>query len=193
MSVEGILSEDYIRERLRKTWQVGNQQSRDGAKKAAVLVPFFRMDGEWKLLLTHRTQLVETHKDQVSFPGGAVEAGDGSPEQTALRETSEEIGIGEGQVTVLGRLCELPTVGYKVTPVVGIVQWPAALTISKAEVSRVFSVPYDWLADQQNWEDKPYRLPNGGYGPVTFYHEYDGEKIWGITARIIRDLVQTLS
>jgi len=193
MSNENILTEDYIRERLNTSWHASVQFPQNGAKKAAVLVPLFRSNNEWNLLLTHRTQLVETHKDQVSFPGGAEEPMDGSPEETALRETFEEIGIDKDRVKLLGRMGELPTPGYKVTPIVGILQWPMELTISKAEVSRAFSVPYNWLADQRNWDEKPYPQPNGGFAPVIFYHDYDGERIWGVTARIIRDLVQTLS
>jgi 8-oxo-dGTP pyrophosphatase MutT (NUDIX family) len=193
LSNEKNFDEDYIRERLKRPWHVSNQHPQNGAKKAAVLVPLFRSNDEWNLLLTHRTQFVETHKDQVSFPGGAEEPNDVDPEETALRETLEEIGVGKEKVDILGRMGELLTPGYRVTPIVGVIQWPVALTISSAEVSRAFSVPYDWLADQQNWDEKPYPQPNGGHSPVIFYHEYDGERIWGITARIIRDLVQILS
>ncbi|HTX79306.1 MAG TPA: CoA pyrophosphatase, partial [Longilinea sp.] len=193
MGLENGMSADYIRERLRKRWHAGTQQPLNGKKRAAVLVPLFCSNDEWNLLLTHRTQSVETHKGQVAFPGGAEEIEDGVPEQTALRETCEEIGVGKDRVEILGRMGEFPTPGFLVTPVVGVIQWPVPLTISSAEVSRVFSVPYGWLADQRNWEERPYPQPDGGFAQVIFYHDYEGEKVWGVTARIIHDLVRTLT
>ena len=65
----------------------------DSLRCAAVLVPLLRVDGEWHLLYTRRTDRVESHKGQVSFPGGACDEGETTPEQTALREADEEIGL----------------------------------------------------------------------------------------------------
>ena len=94
-------------------------------KCAAVLVPLVWQDDEWHLLYTRRTDKVESHKGQVSFPGGACDEGETTPEQTALREAEEEIGISPKDVKVLGRLANLITITYfRVTPVVGVVKWP---------------------------------------------------------------------
>ena len=76
-------------------------------KCAAVLIPLVWYDDEWHLLFTRRTDTVESHKGQVSFPGGACDEGETTPEQTALREADEEIGIHPGNVRVLGRLSNL--------------------------------------------------------------------------------------
>src|SRR5574339_985495 len=93
-------------------------------KCAAVLVPLVWQDEEWHLLYTRRTDTVESHKGQVSFPGGACDDGETTPEQTALREAEEEIGINPAHVNVLGRLANLITISYfRVTPVVGAVKW----------------------------------------------------------------------
>src|SRR5436190_3681888 len=94
-------------------------------KCAAVLVPLVWQDEEWHLLFTRRTDRVESHKGQVSFPGGACDEGETTPEQTALREADEEIGLQSNNIKVLGRLTNLITISYfRVTPVVGVVKWP---------------------------------------------------------------------
>ncbi|MDD5168046.1 MAG: CoA pyrophosphatase, partial [Syntrophales bacterium] len=122
-------------------------------RPAAVLIPLIRMPIEsggpgWHILYTRRTDLVEHHKGQVSFPGGRRDPGDSSPEATALREACEEIGLNPADVHILGRMDDFLTVSnYRVTPVVGTMPWPYPLTLSPNEVSRVFTVPVDWLAD----------------------------------------------
>src|SRR5574339_855900 len=95
-------------------------------KCAAVLVPLVWHDEEWHLLYTRRTDTVESHKGQVSFPGGACDEGEATPEQTALREAEEEIGLDPVNVRVLGRLTNLITIShFRVTPVVGVIlKWP---------------------------------------------------------------------
>jgi 8-oxo-dGTP pyrophosphatase MutT (NUDIX family) len=94
-------------------------------RRAAVLVPFLWLHEQWHLLFTRRTDTVQSHKGQVSFPGGAADAEDSSPEHTAVRETHEEIGLQPQDITILGRLQDLPTVtNYLVTPVVAHIPWP---------------------------------------------------------------------
>src|SRR5688572_13000108 len=79
-------------------------------KCAAVLVPLVWHDDQWHLLFTRRTDIVESHKGQVSFPGGACDEGETTPEQTALREADEEIGLQANDIKVLGRLANLITI-----------------------------------------------------------------------------------
>jgi len=112
------------------------------ARPAAVLIPLYREDGEWRVLFTERTHTVEDHKGQVAFPGGRVDDGDASRVDTALRETEEEIGLKRADVAVLGQLDELLTVTqYRVTPVVGVFPWPYPFVLSAHELSEVFGVP----------------------------------------------------
>ncbi|MDX1379260.1 MAG: CoA pyrophosphatase, partial [Anaerolineales bacterium] len=123
-------------------------------KCAAVLVPLVWEDEEWHLLYTRRTDTVESHKGQVSFPGGACDDGETTPEQTALREADEEIGLKTNDITILGRLPDMITVSYfQVTPVVGVVKWPTVFQVGEAEVARVFTIPLGWLANPSNrWQ-----------------------------------------
>ena len=170
----------------------GYAQSGTPAHKcAAVLVPLLLQDDEWRLLYTRRTDLVESHKGQVSFPGGACDDGETTPEETALREAKEEIGIRPGDVRLLGRLNPMDTISfYRVTPVVGVIPWPTVFRPAQAEVARVFTMPLMWLADRSNrWE---FNLPGRNHS-VIVYHPFDGEILWGATARMTVDFLEILT
>ena len=194
------LTETYIAQRLQAAGQALGTAS-DGyseieltdatrLKCAAVLVPLVWESDHWSLLFTRRTDHVESHKGQVSFPGGGCDEGESTPEETALREAQEEVGIDPATVRVLGRLSNLITItSFRVTPVVGVIAWPAVLRIGLREVERVFTIPLDWLADRRNrWE---FGLP-GRNRTLVAYHPYDGELLWGATARITVDFLGTL-
>ena len=160
------------------------------ARPAAVLIPMFHDAGQWHLLLTERTQQVEDHKGQVAFPGGRVDAEDADRVATALREAEEEVGLKRQDVRVLGRIDELLTVSqYRITPVVGVFPWPYDFTLSKAELSEVFSVPLRWLADPANVEVRQRHPLIPGRPINVYYFEYAGHTIWGVTARIILNLL----
>lgn len=198
-SMSITLSEDIISQRLRAAIQ--GDPSSDGfseielteetsLKAAAVLIPLVWHDEEWHLLYTRRTDTVESHKGQVSFPGGASDEGETSPEQTALREAEEEIGLDPGNVRVLGRLSNLITITYfRVTPVVGVVKWPAVFRVGEHEVARIFTIPLGWLANPLNrWEFEM----RGRTRSLIAYHPYDGELLWGATARMTVDFLKVL-
>ncbi len=159
-------------------------------KCAAVLVPLLWMDDQWNLLFTRRTDHVESHKGQVSFPGGGCDEGETTPEQTALREAWEEIGLDPQRVRILGRLANMITVtSFHVTPVVGVIDWPTVFVVGQHEVERIFTIPLYWLADTRNrWE---FTMPGRNRGLIAF-HPYDGELLWGATARMTVDFLQTM-
>ena len=194
------LTEDIISQRLHEAIQSAGPSS-DGyaelelndeitLKCAAVLVPLVWYDEEWHLLFTRRTDRVESHKGQVSFPGGACDEDETTPEQTALREADEEIGIQPAGIKVLGRLANLITISYfRVTPVVGVVRWPTVFRVGEHEVARVFTIPLAWLANESNrWQ---FEIP-GRNRSVIAYHPYDGELLWGATARMTVDFLNVL-
>ena len=159
-------------------------------KNAAVLVPLTRVRDEWHLLYTRRTERVESHKGQVSFPGGACDEGETTPEQTALREAEEEIGMRPADVRVLGRLSQLITISsYRVSPVVGVIPFPYAFKIEGFEVERVFTIPLPWLADRNNYWEFSLRESNRS---LIAYHPYDGELLWGATARMTVNFLKIL-
>ncbi|MGB8215423.1 MAG: CoA pyrophosphatase [Anaerolineales bacterium] len=197
------LTEEFINQRLQAAYQPGVIASTDGyaglyenvaLKCAAVLVPMAWWNEEWQLVFTRRTDTVEHHKGQVSFPGGGCETGESTPEATALRETKEEIGVRPEDVRLLGRLNDILTIThYRVTPVVGVVPWPYPLQIEPAEVGRVFTIPLVWLAGRDHWDEQPI-TPEGFPRPfpVLRYHPYDGEILWGATARMTQNFLAIL-
>jgi 8-oxo-dGTP pyrophosphatase MutT (NUDIX family) len=193
------LTEEFIRQKLREA--IESSPSSDGYAEidltsetrlicAAVLIPLLQHDGEWHLLFTRRTDRVESHKGQVSFPGGACDEGETTPEETALREANEEIGIDPHKVRLLGHTPNMITItSFRVTPVVGVIEWPTVLHLGKDEVERVFTIPLNWLSDKSNrWE---FTMP-GRNRSLIVYHPYDGELLWGATARMAVDFLKAI-
>ena len=157
---------------------------------AAVLIPLVYSANEWHILYTRRADTVEHHKGQVSFPGGAADPIDNSPEDTALRETEEEIGARRGDVRVLGSLGEMVTItNFHVTPVVGVIPWPYGFTVHTIEVARVFTMPLNWLADTRNWQE--FLHPQSGRSVITYF-PFDGELLWGATARMTINFIKAI-
>lgn len=192
---DGDLTETKIRTLLLSSTDFTQPKivSYPGLRPASVLLPIFCTEGEWHLLLTRRTDRVNDHKGQVSFPGGASEVNDTSPEITALREAYEEIGINPDDVTILGRLPVLPTVSnYLVTPIIGRIPWPYEFKLSSEEVERIFPVPLSWLSNPAHFEERPYARSDGSIHPVIFFKAYDGEVLWGISALMTIILLKTL-
>ena len=181
----GIRLNQYSREK-QEILTARVQLETDEMVEAAVLVPLVFSDGEWQLLFQHRTSSVSTHKDQVSFPGGASESDDLSPEFTALREANEELGVPLEDVHIIGRLPVMKMFPFfQVTPVVAWLDYKNEYSFSEDEVTRIFVVPLSWLGDPSNWYNLPI-LHNGVEVPVLHYKPYDGEVIWGSTAYLAR-------
>ncbi len=160
-----------------------------GQTHAAVLVPLFVRGGALRVLLTRRTETVEHHRGQVSFPGGAQEEGDESLLATALRETQEELGIAARDVRFLGALSPLTTVtDFYVEPFVGAIPHPYALRPAEAEIAEVIDPPISALLDPRSLE---VRTLEGRAEPTLFYH-YGAHVIWGATARMLKELLDAL-
>jgi 8-oxo-dGTP pyrophosphatase MutT (NUDIX family) len=155
---------------------------------AAVLIPLLFQDGEWHVLVTQRSQMVEHHKGQISFPGGTCEPGDGDLLATALRETFEEIGVPPQSVEVLGMLDDFPTVtNFVVTPFVGVI--PPALTyrLNGGEVESVVSVPLAFFLDPAHLRIEQWQ--HEGHAHDVLFWNYGPYTIWGLTARILKSFL----
>lgn len=164
-------------------------------RPAAVLIPLTRIEDAWHLVLIRRAEHSEDmHSGQVAFPGGGAHPSDQNPETTALREAEEEIGLKPSDVRILGKLNSFITISsYIVTPIIGIVPWPYPFHIAEEEVSRVFTIPLDWLAETDNYEIRQRDLPKP-YPPlsVIYFKPYDNEILWGASARFTVGLIDIL-
>ena len=162
------------------------------AKRAAVLAPFFKREGDYHLLFTLRTSNLPTHKGDVSFPGGRADKKDASLLHTALRESEEELGLRPSDVQLIGPLDDLRTMAsnYVVTPYVGEIPYPYDFQPNAWEVAEIFSVPFTFLADCGNLNTETW-LYNGETIPIRTYR-YQGYKIWGATQRMIENMLDIL-
>ncbi len=168
---------------------------KNSCRPAAVLIPLLKVGGSWNVLFIRRTtNQNDPHSGQVAFPGGAADQGETNAQETALREAFEEIGLKPEDVHILGQMHAFDTItGYRVTPVVGVISWPYPLCLEQKEVSRAFTVPLSWLADLNNREDRARFLP-APFFPINviYYREYDGETLWGASARFITRFLEIL-
>lgn len=160
---------------------------------AAILIPVFHHDGEYRLLFTKRTEHLRAHKGQISFPGGTWEDSDESLLYTALRECTEEIGLSPGVVEVLGELDDTPTMhtNFCIRPFVGVIPWPLELTKDPFEVAEILTFPVSGLLENDvlRHEDDP---ANDGTAEGDFYYCND-RIIWGATARILTQFLEIWS
>jgi 8-oxo-dGTP pyrophosphatase MutT (NUDIX family) len=158
---------------------------------AAVLVPLVARPQGVQVLFTQRTPHLEDHAGQISFPGGRVEAGDATREQTALRETEEEIGLAPERIAVIGRLpdYDIPS-GFRITPVVGWIEPPFALRPDPFEVAAVFEAPLEYFLDLSRFERREYRFR--GRHRHYLAVRYEGRYIWGATAAMLYNLCRML-
>jgi len=159
-------------------------------RHGAVLIPLFRDGREYRVLFTKRTDTVEAHKGQISFPGGRIEKTDLSLLDTALRETEEEIGLSRQAVTVLGRSDDAYTLSsnYIVHPFVGLIPYPYPFRLNAGEVKKLVEVPLELFfrtgeVMAVEYEGKIFQ---------NLAYAYEGEVVWGATARIMRSLVEIL-
>ena len=163
---------------------------REGFRDAAVLVPLLPKAGQWHLLFTKRSEDLEHHRGQVSFPGGALEDEE-TAEDGAVRETFEEISIGPGHIHIVHRLDQIWTPsGFIVTPVVGFLHSTESLKPNAAEVSRVFTVPLEFFTRPGSAEAREVSV--NGFTRTVYFYRSDSETIWGATAFIIRNLLRVL-
>lgn len=163
----------------------------DRITSAAVLVPIVDRPAGMTVLLTQRTAHLSSHAGQISFPGGKTEPHDGSAEDTALRESEEEIGLRREHVEIVGRLGKRTTgTGFHVTPVVGLIKPEASLVPDPGEVETIFEVPLPYVLDPDNHRIETRLIK--GLERQFYVMPYDGYYIWGLTARLLVALRNTL-
>jgi 8-oxo-dGTP pyrophosphatase MutT (NUDIX family) len=159
--------------------------------EAAVLVPIVTRGEGPTVLLTQRTDHLNDHAGQISFPGGRLDPGDADARAAALRETEEEIGLPHAHVRLVGRLDTYVTrTGFEVTPLIGLVAPPFALTLDSFEVAEAFEVPLAFFLDSANRKTDS-RLYQGKERHF-FAFPYGERYIWGATAGMLVNLAEVL-
>ncbi|MBN1207626.1 MAG: CoA pyrophosphatase [Myxococcaceae bacterium] len=161
-------------------------------RESSVLVPLFEREGVPHILFTRRPAHLRHHANQFSFPGGGRDPEDSTPLHTALRETEEELGIERTQVRVLGMLDEVPTTtAFRIQPFVGIIPSDGQYRPSAEEVAFILEVPLAGLRDPSLLRTEK-RTVRGVEYDVHFY-TYGSHVIWGATARILYNLLESIS
>ena len=164
-------------------------------RPAAVLIPVgVGPEGEY-VVFTRRTDRVEYHKGQISFPGGAVDPEDRDRVETALRESREEIGLRPDDVEVLGLLDDVAVTrsGFCITPVVGYIrrEGPYPFVANPAEVAEILQVPLSWLLDPAHVQTR-LLLDERGRTFADFFFDWHGHVIWGATGRILKGFLDRI-
>lgn len=202
-----MMDRRWVSARLNRTCAQGGEGAERGERGDHDLNPGFRPDGPLRaaavlvglverpaglsVLLTRRTDTLEHHPGQISFPGGHMEPGDADAVSTALRETEEEIGLSASHIDVLGHLDTYITrTGFSISPIIGLVRPPFELSLDPVEVAEAFEVPLAFFLDPANH----HRRERDFEGTKrTFYAmPFEAYYIWGATAGMLINLYQTL-
>ena len=163
----------------------------DSCLKAGVLILIYPFQNRLHLVLTRRTEKLERHQAQISFPGGRQEPGE-TREQTALRETCEELGIYSETVHMIGHLTPLyiPPTNYCIYPFVAQADVKPLFTPSPFEVAEILEIPLAHLLDPQTVRKEMWTL-RGVNVEVPFYY-FEGHKIWGATAMVLAEFLEMI-
>ena len=154
-----------------------------GYRLASVLVVIY--DSSPKIIMTEKPQSMKLHAGEISFPGGKLDPNDSDLLETALRETSEEIGLHISRDQILGQLDPVKTLnsGFLILPFVCMLQEIPSL-VSNSEVEKIFHIPLDPLLDTIMKDSDPdHNLIDEMY---TF--EYQSQIVWGASARILQQI-----
>jgi 8-oxo-dGTP pyrophosphatase MutT (NUDIX family) len=163
----------------------------DGGRRPAAVLIAFTERPDPGVILTQRPQWLRSHAGQVAFPGGKIDAGDVDAVGAALREADEELGLDRELVRVAGIADDYHSgSGYRITPVLGVIPADLDFDPNPDEVESWFEVPASVLFDVSRYA----RHEAHWQGARRSYYDmqWDGRRIWGVTAGIIVNLARRL-
>jgi 8-oxo-dGTP pyrophosphatase MutT (NUDIX family) len=161
-------------------------------KEAGVLILLFPGRAGLYFFLTRRTETVENHKGQVSLPGGAQEAGE-SLEETALRETCEELSVDRASVQVIGGPLTpvyIPVSGFRATAFVAFTPRRPQVRPEPGEVVEIIEAPLELIVDEKSIVEEEWEV-RGRQAIVPFFN-VNGHKVWGATAMVLGEFAEML-
>jgi len=158
------------------------------SRPAAVLIPIFFKDNRAHLLFTKRTDYVEHHKGQISFPGGSRDDEDDNLKITALRETEEEVGIKSNDIKILGQTdVFLTNTHFLITPFVGFYRYPYSYKVNDSEIDRLIEIPLAHFFKEDIFEIRPFE--KDGHKWRVHYYLYGKEMVWGVTGFLLSNFL----
>lgn len=162
-------------------------------RKASVLIPItrHRPGKRSEIVLTVRSENLNSHPGQISLPGGSEEPNDSDVVATALRESEEEIGLAQGNVEVIGRLGDmaLPS-GFQITPIVGLIEPDLEYVPCPIEVAEIFHAPLSLLMNPDSYNSTSMAYDNQARNILEL--QFERFRIWGATAAILHHLAQMI-
>ncbi len=162
-------------------------------RKASVLIPVtrHRPGKSSEIVLTVRSENLNSHPGQVSLPGGSEESIDSGVVATALRESEEEIGLAQSNVEVIGRLGDmaLPS-GFQITPIVGLIEPDLEFVPCPIEVAEIFHAPLSLLMNPDSYNATSMTYDNQARKILEL--QFKRFRIWGATAAILYHLAQMI-
>jgi len=169
-----------------------HQEAPLGFRRAAVLLPLYESGSGLHLVLTKRTENVPTHKGQISFPGGGFHESDRDLQVTALRESEEEIGLRPQDVSILGALDDTVTSAsaHVVRPFLGFIPYPYEFRLDSFEIERLIHLPLNPMIAGAPFREEIWERDGSPHS--VFFYEYEGQTIWGLTARILKQFVEVV-
>jgi 8-oxo-dGTP pyrophosphatase MutT (NUDIX family) len=178
--------------RIRKSMQHYLKQ-KPAYKNSSVLILIYPKNNEWHIVLTERNVYPGTHSGQISLPGGQFEKQDQKLENTALRETEEEIGVSGSDITLLGALSKLyiPPSNFMVFPFVGYLNYQPVFKPDPGEVQSIIEIDVNSLQNPELKKEKPLKLSTGQI-IQTPYFDIQGHTVWGATAMILSEFAELI-
>lgn len=155
-------------------------------KNSAVMMLLMNKDKTVHVLLTRRTDMVSTHKGQVSFPGGGMDHDDCDILFAAYRETCEEMGITREKIEYIGQFDDYITIsGFHVSCFIGVIEYPYEYNVNPNEIESHFEAPLSLFVNQEYDRFEIYNYKGNDYR--VFFYYFNNYEIWGLTARILTD------
>jgi len=174
----------------RNAW-LNNYHVPQNAKQAATLALLYPENNDFHIALMKRvTNPKDRHSGQVSFPGGKVEKEDRNLAHTALRETEEELGIPQSNVSILGQLTDLyiPVSNFLVFPFIGFTPNKPDFQLQQKEVQQIVEAPISALLNKDNRKTTDLTLFNNLTLRDVPYFDINGNVVWGATAMMLNEL-----